>query len=154
MRSTANHSKAIFLLLVFSLNTVVSFACSLGGLFHSFHHHTNYAASAHSHGHHQQKEGHHHDHGNTSHHQEEQAPEKPADDCCSKNVVQLDKVEKATSKVIEAPGVVFSTLFLLSYTSLFSQLPPEGTLNYPSFIRWRLPTTIQDLRIVIQSFQI
>ena len=148
------HIKALILLIVFSLNTIVSFACSLGGLFHSFHHHTSSSASTKQHGHHHQKEGHHHDHSSTSHHHEEKKSNKPADDCCSKNVVQLDKVEKAASRAIEAPDTAFLTSFLITYSSLFYQLPTEGKTVYPDYVRWRIPSTIQDLRIVIQSFQI
>ena len=154
MPRKGTHIKAIVLLIVFSLNTVVSFACSLGGLFHSFHHHPSSATATEERGHHHHEEGHHHDQSNTAHHHEEHAPDKPADDCCSKNVVPLDKVEKAASRAIEAPDAAFLTSFLITYSSLFLQLPTEDKTVYPGYVRWRIPSTIQDLRIVIQSFQI
>lgn len=143
--------KAMFLLIVFSLNTVVSFACSLGGFFHTLHHAT---ASVKEHnGHHPPKEEHqHHDHS-TSHH-DSQPSEKEDDNCCSKNVIAIEKAEKAVSRTIQAPDAVFLTSFLTAYSSLFSSLPAEESTAYPPIVRWRLPATIQDLRIVIQSFQI
>lgn len=141
------------LLLVFSLNTVVSFACSLGGIFHTFHHHSATQKQP-SHGQHQPQEGHHHDHGTPSHQHDNKGSEKPADDCCSKNVVVLEKMEKAVSRTVQAPDAVFLTLFLTSFSTLFSLFPSEEKTLYPDRARWRPPVTIQDLRIVIQSFQI
>lgn len=142
------------LLLVFSLNTAVSFACSLGGIFHAFHHQTRSAEQKNGHRHHNHQEGHQHGHGGKSYQHEEQPSSQPDDDCCSRNVVEVEKLEKAVSRTIQAPDAVFLTSFLSACSSLFSHLPVEGKTHYPNSIRWRLPATIQDLRIVIQSFQI
>jgi hypothetical protein len=151
MPQKGNHIKALFLLVVFSLNTLVSFACSLGGFFHSFHHSASSAVEG-QHGHHPHKEGHQH-HGNASHH-DSKPSEKPDDDCCSKNLVTIEKVEKAISRTIQAPEATFLASFLTAFSSLFALLPAEESLPSPDSVRWRIPATIQDLRIVIQSFQI
>jgi hypothetical protein len=152
MPQKGNHIKALFLLVVFSLNTLVSFACSLGGFFHSFHHSASSSAVEGQHGHHPHKEGHQH-HGNASHY-DSKPSEKPDDDCCSKNLVTIEKVEKAISRTIQAPEATFLASFLTAFSSLFALLPAEESLPSPDSVRWRIPATIQDLRIVIQSFQI
>lgn len=149
--------KAWLLLIVFSLNTVVSFACSLNGFFHSLHH-SNAApskqhdhSSAHGHGHGKE----HHPAGNAHHQQENPgSTESSNDDCCSRFVVEVEKTEKSVSRSIGAPDAVFLTSFIASFPSLFSLLPLQENTSYPPYVRWRLPSTIQDLRIVIQSFQI
>ena len=155
--------KALVLMVVFSLNTVVSFACSLSDLFHNFHHHHSAAKIEDHHG------GHNHSHGKMHHHSHEKAGshdhgnnplEKPdqntthsKDDCCSNSVVQMQQVEKAISRIIDAPTVDFVESLSASYYHLSFNTPQQET-KIPGNIRWRYPTTIQDLRIVIQSFQI
>jgi hypothetical protein len=133
------------------LNTVVSFACSLGGFFHSFHHSVSSAVKEQP-GHHLHKEEHQH-HGNALH-QDSKPAEKPDDDCCSINLVTIEGVEKAVSRTIQAPEATFLVSFLTAFSSLFALFAAEASLPSPYSIRWRLPATIQDLRIVIQSFQI
>ncbi|RYY82072.1 MAG: hypothetical protein EOO15_23555 [Chitinophagaceae bacterium] len=147
--------KAFFLLLVFSMNTVVSFACSLGGVFHQFHHQG--AASFHQHkeGHsHQHASGHKHDHKHGHKHQHADPSEKKTgDDCCSGDVVKLEKADKATTAAIKVPAPAIEEIFLDSFTYYLSQVQAPRTA-LPRFYRWRPPGTIQDLRIAIQSFQI
>ncbi len=150
--------KALVLLIVFSLNTVVSFACSFSNLFHGFHHHKSSATTVehkHSGSHHDshvQKNK--HEHGNQSEHNHDSGSSKSTkDDCCSGSVVGIEKVEKALSRTIEAPHAIFITSLFAAYAKLFS-LPTIERILFPKSIRWRLPATIQDLRIVIQSFQI
>ena len=141
--------KALFLLMAFSLGTVVSFACSVSSMFHGLHHHNSDATAHHSH-----DDGTKHEHSHSGHHHESDAPEKDKEDCCSTDVLQLQKVEKSVSRPIEAPNAIFLTSFLSSFITLSSLLPAEEKTLLPHHIRWRLPATIQDLRIVIQSFQI
>lgn len=131
----------------------------MNGLFHSFHHtHTSTGKASHRHenGHgqkHDHKKSDQHKHGDNAHH-DEQNSENSADDCCSKNVVEVEKVEKSVSRTIDAPDVTFLTSFILSYSSLFSVFPSQDKSQAPDDVRWRFPATIQNLRIVIQSFQI
>ena len=153
IRRQGTYYKALLLVTVFSLNTVVSFACSLGGLFHTLHHgRTVNSASSHHNDHHGHNGGHKNDHGNKAHNHSEK--EKTGDDCCSNNVIEVEKVEKSVSRTIEAPSVVFLTSLLTTYSAIFQLFPTYDTVFYPDPVRWRLSTTIQNLRIVIQSFQI
>ena len=143
--------KAFFLLLVFSLNTVVSFACSLSSYFHSFHHSSFAYASDQDHN----------KHGNTYHHDhdchtipQQNLPDEKKDDCCSKYVVEFQKVEKSVSKTIDAPGFIFTKSFL---PAIYVDIDIPTSKNITGFShndRWRNPATIQDLRIILQSFQI
>ncbi len=146
--------KALLLFIVFSLNTVVSFACSFSNLFHGFHHHQNSVTTEHKH------EGDHH-HSSDKKHNEKQSnhthdsgsAKDSKDDCCSKSVIEIEKIEKALSRTIEAPHAIFVTSLFAAYSELFS-LSAIDKVFLTHLVRWRLPATIQDLRIVIQSFQI
>ena len=142
--------KAILLLIIFSLNTVVSFACSFGGMFHEFHHKSSSTTEAK----HSQHDGHKHDHSKSSEHkQNSDNPGDSKDNCCSLSVVEMQKLDKSISRSIEAPNLIFITSFVAAYPECFS-LPEFQQTIYPDFVRWRPPATIQDLRIIIQSFQI
>ncbi len=150
--------KALFLLLVFSLNTMVSFACSFSSFFHGFHHHKSSATtiehkhSGSHHDSHDQKNK--HDHGIQSEHKHESgSPNNSKDDCCSKSVIKIEKVEKAISRTIEVPHTIFVASLFATYVKLFSLQDLKKTF-FPDYIRWQHTATIQDLRIVIQSFQI
>lgn len=162
--SKRTYYKALLLLLVFSLNTVVSFACSFGGVVHNLHHrgsiaveHKHSSTGKHDHGtthKHDHGTAHKHDDGNRAEHDHEtDSSGDKKDDCCSDEVTELQKLDKSVSRSIEAPHLSFTTLFIASYSELFSF--QDGKQDYqPHKIRWRFPATIQDLRIVIQSFQI
>jgi hypothetical protein len=149
--------KALLLLAVFSLNTVVSFACSFSDLFHGFHHQKTPQASEHKQAgghHHAEDKAHKHSHDTQSRHGHDSGTSKESkDDCCSGDVIQIQKIEKAVSRSIEAPQAIFLTSFFTAYASVFSSQTEERTL-FPLHSRWRLTNTIQSLRIVIQSFQI
>lgn len=154
--SQGTYYKALLLFTVFSLNTVVSFACSLGGLFHNLHHGSTATSTASHHvNHHDHKGGHKHNHASKHQHDNQLETENSTkDDCCSNNVIEIEKVEKSLSRTIEAPSVVFLTSLLTTYSSIFQAFPVQDPIFYPDSVRWRVPTTIQNLRIVIQSFQI
>jgi len=149
--------KALLLAIVFSLNTVVSFACSFSNLFHGMHHHKDAVATEHKHSgsHHSKGETAENHHGSQAgpHHDDHSSKDSKGDDCCSKSVVEIEKVEKAVSKTIEAPNATFVISFFAAYSHLFP-LPTTGSTSFTHYVRWRLTATIQDLRIVIQSFQI
>jgi hypothetical protein len=155
--SQRTYYKALVLLTIFSLNTVVSFACSFSSFFHSFHHETPLASVA-------SKPSHDHNHNDHHHHKHHHdGPEKDqesthgsgtSDDCCSQYLLEVDKSEKSVSRSIDAPNTVMLSSFAWLYSSLSSIYGREERTLYPDHIRWRLPATIQDLRIVIQSFQI
>ena len=156
MRISGRSYKASLLLLVFSLNTIVSFACSFGGVFHNFHH-RNTATVEHQPSHgikHTHGDDHKHDHGKKSAHKHgDHKPGDHKDNCCSDSVTELQKQDKSLSRHIEAPHLSFVVLYVHSVFELFSVQSIEKT-SFINKIRWRPSTTIQDLRIVIQSFQI
>ena len=158
MTNRRTYFKALFLLTVFSLNTVVGFACSQIGLFHSSHHHPKEAKTHnhsekvdnHSHGH-----KHDHNHGSGHHHQGKDNPDTKKDDCCSGKTVSFEKLEKLVSSKVDSPITPsFITLFFTSFTSAWTLLQSEEVLKIPYNLRWRPLETIPDLRTVIQSFQI
>lgn len=158
MPNRSSKIKAAFLLTVFALNTVVGFACASFGIFHQAHHHDGQAVSPkHDHNHHEgshkSNHAHKHQHGKAQHHQHPAKGEKDGDDCCSDSVVSLQKIDKTPSRSIEAPNSEFVAAFVLAYLIASPLSVAEGD-SFPQYVRWRVPTTIQDLRIVIQSFQI
>ena len=153
--STRTYFKAMILIIVFSLNTVVSFACSFSSMFHGFHHHNSSSTASH-------QEDNHHTHHDTAHshetsgdhhHKNDQTAGDSKDDCCSASVVQIEKSDKSVSNHIQTPNPIFTTAFIATYTTLLNLLGHQKTL-VPTYVRWRVPATIQDIRIVIQSFQI
>ncbi len=143
--------KAFFLLTVFSLNTVVSFACSTSDLFHNSHH-SNKSRSTTTHQH-EDKPHAHHKHGQHSHDLENNQSNNDDDNCCSSYIITLAKIEKSIARNIEFPATVITSYYAEFAYLLLANHGKEKTF-FPDFIRWRPPATIQDLRIVIQSFQI
>lgn len=136
---------SLSLLLVFSLNTVISTTCALGSFFHDFHHHASPGA---------QVAHHSHDHQGT--HDHEKVPEPSQEECCSKSVVQFYQADKYVSESLSLPPV--SVLFS-SFISSTDILLSSGRIDHQPLTddhsrRWRHPATIHDLRIAIQSFQI
>ena len=140
--------KALLLLIAFSMSTVVSFACSFSDLFHEFHHHNSPGTKSHKH-----KEQNEHTHDHSGSHHDNGPTEENKDDCCSRSLIELQKVEKSVSRSIEAPNLLLLAFSASAYSELFSFQSEHKTI-LPKKIRWRPPATIRDLRIVIQSFQI
>jgi hypothetical protein len=136
--------KAVLLFIVFSLNTVVGSACSLSKVFHQAHHHEEVAT--HSHG---ESVTHQHDHSGSHHEATEESEE-----CCSKFSVAFNQLDKSVAQHF---AVAILTLPVQSFTDLYNTvllLGRQDDTTVVAFARWRLPATIQDLRIVMQSFQI
>ena len=145
-RSPSIQLKAAFLLIVFSLNTVVGFACSVGlemG-FNSSHHQEEKAAITHKH-----DNSHQHDDAVVDHHQSE----KTKDNCCKEEVIKFAKVDKVAPKSLDFsfPPVFFAT-FLSSFYHLDASLSYQQP-NSKYFVRSYHPT-IPKIRIAIQSFLI
>lgn len=152
-RQQVKKIKALFLLLVFSLNTLAGFACSVGlDMGYNAHHHAQGKSSAHEHGkaHHLQKHRHHH----------QQATAKFSvgssnDDCCSNDVAKFTLLDKSlvdNSLKLEIPVsfLAFSTAFLAQ-----TEKEPSVAVNSRfQFVRRSCFLNDTDLRIAIQSFQI
>ena len=148
MVTKGTYYKALILLVVFSMNTTIGFACSISNFFHGMHHHATSTVDKDERNH-NQSPGH-------SHHESTGDDHNDTDDknCCSSNVVQLEKREKFLSKTIEAPVNSSLSMLFTALSYLYLSFPEEQTTSFIQHFRWWTPATIQDLRIVIQSFQI
>ena len=151
-RQLNNKIKALFLLLVFSLNTVAGFACSVGvDMGYNKHHHEHGKSHAHKHG-----EGHqHHKHTHRQLTKGSSVFSNTKDDCCSNDVAKftlLDKSVTDNSFHLQAP------VFLLAFTSAFlsqeDDVPVLAVNSRFQFVRRSCFLNDTDLRIAIQSFQI
>jgi hypothetical protein len=158
-----NKLKALFLLSVFSLNTVVGFACSVGvdmG-FNSKHHHDEEStepvvhihADGKKHIHQEQKEKHNHDKShhhnqNKDHHKSKEGK----DNCCNDQVLKFEQLDKSIPYSLH----IFHPTFLIVYFDVFynGDLSDPGVIkNIKQFVRSYHPP-IANIRIAIQSFQI
>ena len=154
---------AIFLLTVFSLNTVVGFACSVGidmG-FNSKHHHdedvTEAVVHIHSDGkkhvHYEKKENHNHTKSNphdqeSNHHKSNNKK----DNCCNDDVLQFEQLDKAVPYSLTINHPIFLISFFDAYYN--ADLPSPGIVkDIKQFVRSYHPP-ISNIRIAIQSFQI
>lgn len=150
--------------MVFALNTLVGFACSVGvdmG-FNSKHHHEEEVTEAvvHTHKdgkqhvHHQQKDNDSHDqshHHNLANNHKKSGDDK--DDCCNGKVRSFQQLDKAVPNFISFVHPVFFTAFISSYYNINILARPDIIKNIKPFVRSYHPP-IPDIRIAIQSFQI
>ncbi len=149
--------KAAFLIIVFSLNTIIGFACAIGidmG-FNTTHHHGNETTAATVHIHKDGKKHFHHKEA-AKHHDEVSNHHKAKDtkdNCCNDKVIKITQLDKSVPQYIGALNPVFFTTFVSSFYYFdilyTSQLSPS--IKY--FVRSHHPP-IPDIRIAIQSFQI
>lgn len=137
--------KAVFLLLVFTTNTLVGLACSLGlnmG-FNANHHHQEENEIKGSH-------GHHHDEAPMGH----SHSKKEKGNCCNDEVIKFAQVDKSAPQSVKACiSPIFFTAFVSSFYSvdLLNIFQTRPASKY--FLRGYHPP-IADIRIAIQSFQI
>lgn len=145
--------KATFLLLVFSFNIVVGFACGLGiNMGFNSHEQENKKGVSKIHEHADGKKHVHgaetgkHKHADKKHHDEEGG-------CCTDGVVKLAQTEKAIPAATTITNPVFATAFIATfyYTDIFYKSQVVEPIKY--FVRGHHPP-IPDIRIAIQSFQI
>ncbi|TKC63555.1 hypothetical protein FBD94_04130 [Pedobacter hiemivivus] len=151
--------KAVFLLVVFLLNTVVGFACAVtmqNGIpqqeqhateshKHTDHYHANHYHANHDHS--KSAEAH---HDLTDHH----GTKKDNDECCKDEVTKLlkeDKVSPSKIKFSIQPDTFFTLLPTYCQLDALAFSVYQPTTKY--FVRSYHPP-IRDIRISIQSFQI
>lgn len=148
---------AAFLLVGFSINTLMGFACSVGvdmGYNSRHHAHTDATVADRAH------EGKHDHHAVTttphSHKQKVAEQEQPCsskDDCCGDTVRKFEQLDKSVPK---PPGLVHP-VFLTTFVAAYYHLPlflQEGVVkDIRQFVRSYHPP-IPDIRLAIQSFQI
>lgn len=166
--------KAAFLLLVFTLNIIIGFACAMGldmG-FNPKHHHdnSNHSASLLNHPHDNSKHSdalvnHHHSnhsaslanqhlHNNDSHHEENIAKNNSGtdDNCCNEKVVKISEQDKILTLVIHI-GVPLALVPLLSSLYLTYFASSAKITRGIQVVRCCLLTS-RGIRVLIQSFQI
>ena len=173
-RNISIQLKALFLLIVFTLNTIVGFACAMGvdmG-FNTTHHHdddekkvaVHVHADGKKHQHHSKKSNnvspglnadakkhHHHDEAEEQHQDKKDNSKK--DDCCNDKVVKISQTDKAVAYSNTLVHPVFFTAFISSYYNIDVTFPSQITTNIKYFVLGHHPP-IPDIRIAIQSFQI
>lgn len=120
--------KAVFLLAVFTLNTMLGFACAVGldmG-FNSKHHH--------------------HKEGTTLHHHQDN------ENCCNDEAIQFSQLDKllaqAVNTGIETPVVLIHFLYQPAISLLTQPGEPLNSSKKPYV------STARGIRVSIQSFQI
>ncbi|RYF86774.1 MAG: hypothetical protein EOO00_12945 [Chitinophagaceae bacterium] len=173
--------KAAILIGIFSLNTVVGFACSLGVnmSFNSRHHtsdqpvepsvhvhkdgkkHNHPAKTGDAHDHakqhdHANKHDHaeRHEHGQ-QHHESGSTKHKPLDEgnCCSDEVTQISQSTKALPSQLDLIHPIFATAYLAAFYDVVLPLQSGYVSDIKQFVRSYHPP-ISDIRIAIQSFQV
>lgn len=152
--------KSAFLALVFGLNPVIGFACSIDidmG-FNSGHHGTVEETEAVVHIHKDGKKHIHHEKRNDHKKSHSLNGDKKADsekekqNCCSDQVKKFEEIDKSLAHSINIIHPIFIIAFFDVYYN--AALPANDIVrNIKQFVRSYHPP-IPDIRIVIQSFQI
>jgi hypothetical protein len=159
--------KAFFLLIVFCMSTMVSFACAMGvEMGYNKNHHQEIAKevpSAHKHkltsiANHKHSDNAIHEHADSSQHQhakpDDTHSKNKADDCCKKEAKKFSKFDKIvvkTSQNVQQP--VFFILFVQTFYS-FDILKTAELISLRSNLYRSHHPPISDKRIAIQSFLI
>jgi hypothetical protein len=137
--------KAAFLLVIFSLNIQVGFACALGADmgFNSAHHQEAAVPKVHVHA-----DGKKHHHGSTKH-----SHKGGKDDCCNDWVIKISQADKAIPQNAGILSPVFFTATIGAFYNIHVFYPSQVYISNKYFVRGNHPP-ISDIRIAIQSFQI
>lgn len=153
--------KAAFVLVVFSLNTVAGFACSLGLDLgnHSTHHRVDGATAVVDHNHKDGKKhtdedkkeskSHNHDQANNT----EKSKSDKEDNCCTNEVMNFQKIDKLIPTSVNIIHPFFVITFVAVYYNITSFAHTNVVRNIRPFVRSYHPP-IPDIRIAIQSFLI
>ena len=160
-------TKALFFLVIFLLNTLVGFACTLhleyaspkkkaNGHTHDHSAHTHHDSASQEDANHHDSHNHHSPKNKTAHtstgHTHSQAGSAEDDSCCQDEVSKfysLDKIAPHSEKIIAKAPVL--DIIIFCYNPLATLHIVKGSIKYIDN-RQRPPT--RDIRIAIQSFQI
>jgi hypothetical protein len=148
--------KAAFLLMVFSLNTIIGFACAVGlDMGFNSHHHeeevTDMPVHVHADGkkhQHYNEASNHHDENIKDHHQTNDK-----DNCCNDHATKIAQQDKAIAQTLSIINPTFFTTLIASFYNIDILLSAGVDSPVKYFIRSHHPP-IPDIRIAIQSFQI
>jgi hypothetical protein len=151
LRQQKNRIKALLLLVVFSINSLAGFACSIGvNMGYNIDHHHKHAKS-HIHKNHTLLHNHTHKHVNTG----VVFNGITKDDCCSNTVTKFNLLDKSVTDNSFQRQVPFISIVYLS--AFFIKIDNPGIHNVKSwfqFVRRSCSLDDTDIRIAIQSFQI
>ncbi len=139
--------KAAFMLLIFSLNMFIGFACAVGVEmgFNKHHHDEEKAISIHTH-----VNGKKHNHEEAEHKHKDNDKK---DDCCHNKVLKIFQIDKAVPQFAKILSPIFNTAFVPVYYSITISYPSQVSTSNKYYVRGHHPP-IRDIRIAIQSFQI
>ena len=142
--------KATFLLIVFSLNTIIGFACAVGLVMEfNSHHHEGEDAIVIETSYHHGKSQHHHNEAVKDHHQS-----KEEGNCCNDGVMKFAQFDKAIPPSFNS---AVHPLFFATFISPFFNIDLLYSFREDASIKYFLLSyhpPIPDIRIAIQSFQI
>ena len=148
--NTSIQLKAALLLIVFSLNTVLGFACVMGlNMGYNNSHHEAEATEVAVHVHADGKKHHHDKKPVTNHHGKKEASKK--DDCCTGEVLQFNKLDKSLAAKVGVDIPVFVAILTVYFgINIFEtvQLPVQ------KYTARHFHPPPPDICIAIQRFQI
>lgn len=148
-KAITRHAITGFLLLVFSLNTVLGFACGAGWNlgYNAAHHQQGKIAKPHSGTMHAE-----HHHAETY---DQPMPDSTQDeDCCTQNVLKISLTDKFVPKFVDRVNPVYFFSFALPYRVIFPHAWMYLSGNSFSYLIPGHHPPITDIRIAIQRFQI
>lgn len=147
--------KAIFLLVIFSLNSIMGFACSIGlNLGYNQHHHAKEQAPSHAIANEYASENSDHcgavEPGDAT--DDNSSPAKQHD-CCKDEVLKFTLLDKSVSSSIkiDAPTQFASDVAAMYFLSVWCS-QHISTIHY--YVQSDHPPISKDIRIAVQSFQI
>ncbi|HYF30224.1 MAG TPA: hypothetical protein VD993_03800 [Chitinophagaceae bacterium] len=138
--------KALFLLVVFSMNTLLGFACSIGvDLGYNTKHHKQDASSL--------KNEADHDCGGVEHETTANTSPVNTHDCCKDEVLKFNLSDKSPSPTIKinAPN---HTTFSIVASYIIQSFTIEDVPSNHYYVRSDHPPIFRDIRISIHSFRI
>jgi ferredoxin-like protein FixX len=146
-----NSIKALFLLVVFSMNTLAGFACSIGvDMGYNNHHHDQ----EHSHKHKHEVAHHNHTHPHVHLSPASSFKDIDKDDCCSNAVTKLNLSDKLIVHNIQLQASLFAITYLPAFTVIIENPVGINVNSLFQFVRRSCSLDDTDIRIAIQSFQI
>lgn len=153
--------KAMFLLVVFLLNSVTGFACAIGmNMGYNEDHHqseisTEHYSQEHEHSH-KHPDGHKHQHADLADH-DTNHPQKQKDDkdnCCKDAVAKLTASDKLTQRIFDVSQLTLSFIILSSVSYQYDRAVSLPVSVPNAYFSRHCRSPIPDVRIAIQSFQI
>ena len=147
--------KAAILLIVFSLNTIIGFACAVGlDMGFNSHHHEEEVTEAAVHMH---ADGKKHLHHNEADHHSDKVKahheKSDKDNCCNGPVTKIAQQDKTIASSINIISPVFFTALISSFYNVDALLS-NGVDSHIKYLTRRHHPPIPDIRLAIQSFQI